>query len=133
MIPRCRPNSTVFFFIVASIVYEDDAPNIPCIIYHPFLRVQVAQRTLPFLQTCRQELRVLKIEMPPGSLACWGALSVLEILAVCQSYCEEVVGLAESLSRHTAALWAFAKNQVRVGFLLSSVFDLLMSLISSHS
>ncbi|KAK2162700.1 hypothetical protein LSH36_93g03036, partial [Paralvinella palmiformis] len=39
---------------------------------------EVAQRSIPFMHNCINELKMLTIEMPPGATSCWVFISCLE-------------------------------------------------------
>lgn len=72
--------------------------------------VQVAQRCLPFLHNCINELKILEISSPPGAVACWIFLCCLEVLHTCEKFND--TGQVEAYSLYTAGLWAYARDKV---------------------
>ncbi|XP_023236567.1 trafficking protein particle complex subunit 10-like [Centruroides sculpturatus] len=70
---------------------------------------EVAQRTLPFLYNTVGELRILEVEMSPGSLASWVILSCLEVLQTCERFSDSTQ--MESYSLYTASLWEYTRQK----------------------
>ncbi|XP_014670123.1 PREDICTED: trafficking protein particle complex subunit 10-like isoform X2 [Priapulus caudatus] len=68
---------------------------------------EVAQRSLPFMHNCVNELNLLEIAMPKGSVYCWVFLSCLEVLDKCESASH--LTEFESYSLYTASLWNYAR------------------------
>ncbi|XP_040580645.1 trafficking protein particle complex subunit 10 [Lepeophtheirus salmonis] len=65
---------------------------------------EVAKRSLDFLHNCVQELELLQIPCPKGSISCWVLLSCLEILSICHN---------EANSLYTASLWNYAREKLK--------------------
>ncbi|GLH14883.1 Uncharacterized protein GBIM_19313 [Gryllus bimaculatus] len=72
---------------------------------------EIAQRSLPFLHNCVQELDILEISSPPGAVACWVFLCCLEVLHTCERFNDS--GQVEAYSLYTASLWAYARDKLR--------------------
>ncbi|GAB6032525.1 Trafficking protein particle complex subunit 10 [Chamberlinius hualienensis] len=72
---------------------------------------EVAQRTLPFLHNCINELQILEVCLPPGAVSCWVFLSCLEILQTCEKFHDSTQ--VEAYSLYTAGLWAYARDKLR--------------------
>lgn len=71
---------------------------------------EVAQRCLPFLHNCINELKILEISSPPGAVACWIFLCCLEVLHTCEKFNDS--GQVEAYSLYTAGLWAYARDKL---------------------
>ncbi|CAG0892147.1 unnamed protein product [Cyprideis torosa] len=72
---------------------------------------ELCERALPFLRTLPKDLERLNLSLPPGALAAWGFLSVLEILNAVSAY-QEQGGDVDSFSHHTAPLWEYARKKL---------------------
>lgn len=72
---------------------------------------EIAQRSLPFLHNCVQELDILELSAPPGAVACWVFLCCLEVLHTCERFNDS--GQVEAYSLYTASLWAYARDKLR--------------------
>ncbi|XP_033120524.1 trafficking protein particle complex subunit 10-like [Anneissia japonica] len=72
--------------------------------------LEVANRTIAFLHNCVQELRILEITMPTGSVDCWVLLSSLEILDMCEKRASG--NYRESYSYYSASLRAYAQSKL---------------------
>ncbi|XP_071955676.1 trafficking protein particle complex subunit 10-like [Antedon mediterranea] len=72
--------------------------------------LEVANRTIAFLYNCVQELRILEISMPVGSIDCWVLLSSLEILDMCEK--RATSNYRESYSYYSASLRAYAQSKL---------------------
>ena len=73
---------------------------------------EVAARSVSFLHNTAQELEILEVtEIVEGSLDCWVVLACLEVVQTCDP---RTPGSSEdpSLTRHTAALWALARDKL---------------------
>uniref|UniRef100_A0A1B6CSP2 Uncharacterized protein n=2 Tax=Clastoptera arizonana TaxID=38151 RepID=A0A1B6CSP2_9HEMI len=71
---------------------------------------EVAQRCLPFLHNCINELKILEISSPPGAVACWIFLCCLEVLHTCEKFHDS--SQVEAFSLYTAGLWAYARDKL---------------------
>ncbi|KAJ8026427.1 Trafficking protein particle complex subunit 10 [Holothuria leucospilota] len=71
---------------------------------------EVAYRSQSFMHTCVQELSMLEVPMPPGSVACWVFLTCVEVL---QKY-EKMSSMCqmEIHSHYTANLWVYAQRKL---------------------
>lgn len=78
------------------------------LLFHPW---EMAQRTLPFMHSCINELNILEVSIPKGAVACWVFLSCLEILQTCERFNDSNQGNAYSL--YTANLWAYARSKMQ--------------------
>lgn len=74
--------------------------------------IKMAARSLPFLHTATRELAILEVSSPPGAVACWLFLAVLEVLQTCDKFnhADEV----EEYSMNTACLWEYASQKVSI-------------------
>ncbi|XP_033635509.1 trafficking protein particle complex subunit 10-like [Asterias rubens] len=72
---------------------------------------EVALRAQTFLHNCVQELKILEVSMPTGSIACWVFLSCLEVLQSCEKYTDS--SNVENYSHYTASLWVYAQTKLR--------------------
>ncbi|CAH1800251.1 unnamed protein product [Owenia fusiformis] len=68
---------------------------------------ELAQRAMEFLHNCVQEVAILEVAMPPGSISCWVFVSCLEILQACEHFKE-----VEAYSLFTASLWEYARKKL---------------------
>lgn len=92
---------------------------------------EVAQRTLPFLYNTVGELRILEVEMCPGSLASWVILSCLEVLQTCERFSDSMQ--MESYSLYTASLWEYTRQKFQeLGFLCGLMPDMEASSENLH-
>ena len=85
---------------------------------------EVARRCLTFLHNVVQELSILEVPCPPGSIACWIFLSTLEVVQVCelkskQTLSSDSVDNRKSSTAHvqqyclyTAELWAYCRKKL---------------------
>ncbi|XP_001606511.2 trafficking protein particle complex subunit 10 isoform X1 [Nasonia vitripennis] len=75
---------------------------------------EVAQRCLSFVHDTINELRILEIQRPEGSVECWAFLCALEVLHACQSSTSSIDNsqLLDLCSLHTASLWALARDKL---------------------
>lgn len=71
---------------------------------------EMAQRSLPFLHNCVNELRILEIPMQTGAVATWIFLSCLEILQSCERFSDS--SQVEAYSLYTVELWAYAREKL---------------------
>ena len=72
--------------------------------------LQVAKRTLTFLHNVIQELQIMEISCPAGSVACWVFLSTLEVLLTCQKACDNSPSVPiHTFFLQTADLWSYAR------------------------
>lgn len=71
---------------------------------------EVAIKSQLFMHTCVQELSMLEVPMPPGSVACWVFLTCVEVL---QKY-ERMSSVyqLETHSHYTADLWVYAQKKL---------------------
>ena len=75
--------------------------------------LQVAKRALTFLHNVIQELQILEIDCPAGSVACWVFLSILEVLFTCQKICDDSPQVKILQFFHeTADLWSYARQKL---------------------
>ena len=60
------------------------------------------------------ELRILEIQRPEGSVECWAFLCALEVLQACQTSTMNTdnTQMLDLCSLHTASLWALARDKV---------------------
>ncbi|XP_038059010.1 trafficking protein particle complex subunit 10-like isoform X2 [Patiria miniata] len=72
---------------------------------------EVAHRAQSYLHNCVQELKMLEVSMPTGSMACWVFLSCLEVLQSCEKYTDS--SNVENYSHFTASLWVYAQTKLR--------------------
>ncbi len=72
----------------------------------------MARRSLSFLHNCVQELSLLDVAHPDGSLACWIFLSCLEILLTCEQYSDSSNRI-QLYCLYTASLWAYARVKLQ--------------------
>ncbi|CAB3369283.1 Hypothetical predicted protein [Cloeon dipterum] len=54
---------------------------------------QIAERCLPLLQICSNELRILEVDFPEGAASCWAVQVSLQVLHVCRKYPDQVHSL----------------------------------------
>ncbi|KAJ8679613.1 hypothetical protein QAD02_015400 [Eretmocerus hayati] len=75
---------------------------------------EVAQRCLSFVHDTMNELRILDIQRPEGSIECWAFLCALEVLHACQSSTSNLDNSQQLhlCSLHTASLWALARDKL---------------------
>ena len=73
---------------------------------------QVATRSLPFLQNCVNELRLLEIKLQPGAVDCWVFLSASEILLICERYNDS--SQMDSYSKNTIDVRAYSRRKLEV-------------------
>jgi hypothetical protein len=60
-----------------------------------------------------QELQILEIECPAGSVACWVFLSTLEVLFTCQKVCDLSPEVKlQQFFHETADLWSYARQKL---------------------
>ena len=71
---------------------------------------EVAQRCLSFVNDTVNELRILEIQRPEGSIECWAFLCALEVLHACEPLKSTTDN--QLLDLHTASLWALARDKV---------------------
>ncbi|CAB0028461.1 unnamed protein product [Trichogramma brassicae] len=71
---------------------------------------EVAQRCLTFVHDTINELRILEIQKPEGSIECWAFLCALEVLNACQASIDS--SQMDLCSLHTASLWALARDKL---------------------
>lgn len=74
--------------------------------------LKIAQRALPFLHNCIQELEILEISTQPGAVACWVFLCCLEVLHTCERWSVDLSEHVDGYSLYTANLWAYAAEKV---------------------
>ncbi|XP_013406005.1 trafficking protein particle complex subunit 10 [Lingula anatina] len=77
------------------------------LLYRPW---EVAQRSMGFMQTCVQDVELLEVHTPPGSLACWVFLSCMETLQACEKFSQS--GQVATYSLHTASLWDYTRKKL---------------------
>lgn len=63
---------------------------------------EVSQRMLPFIHSTLNELKILELNCPEGSIPCWIFLCCLEVVQMCQKYAETVH--VDACSYYTASL-----------------------------
>ena len=85
---------------------------------------EVAKRCLTFLHNVVQELNILEVPCPPGSIACWIFLSTLEVVQVCELKSKEALSSNTCDNRksstvhvqqyclYTAELWAYCRKKL---------------------
>ena len=85
---------------------------------------EVARRCLTFLHNVVQELNILEVPCPPGSIACWIFLSTLEVVQVCELKSKEKLSSDSMDNRksstahvqqyclYTAELWAYCRKKL---------------------
>ena len=85
---------------------------------------EVARRCLTFLHNVVQELNILEVPCPAGSIACWIFLSTLEVVQVCELKSKEAFANNSSDNRksstahvqqyclYTAELWAYCRKKL---------------------
>ncbi|XP_064628401.1 trafficking protein particle complex subunit 10-like [Lineus longissimus] len=71
---------------------------------------EVAQRAIPFMHNCVQELAILDLNMPIGSVACWVFLSTLSVLETCERFSDSTQ--LENYSLYAANLWEYARTKL---------------------
>ncbi|XP_059485136.1 trafficking protein particle complex subunit 10 [Neocloeon triangulifer] len=54
---------------------------------------QIAERCLPLLQICFNELRILEVDFPKGAASCWAVQVALQVLHVCRKFPDQVHSL----------------------------------------
>ncbi|KAG1691507.1 Trafficking protein particle complex subunit 10 [Nymphon striatum] len=87
---------------------------------------EVAQRALPFVHNCVNEMTWLEIKMPEGSVSCWGFLTCLEVLQSCEKFNDP--SHIESYSLYTADLRAYATTKLGgLGHLCGLMPDIVQS------
>ena len=72
---------------------------------------QVARRCLSFLHNGVQELSILDISCPKGSIACWILLSALEVLKTCQEF-QASTNQVQQYCLYTAELWSYCREKL---------------------
>ncbi|PIK36033.1 hypothetical protein BSL78_27141 [Apostichopus japonicus] len=70
----------------------------------------VAGKSYEFMLNCVQELTMLDVPMPPGSVACWVFLTCVEVLQKYERM--SVLYKLETHSHFTANLWAYAQKKL---------------------
>ncbi|XP_058794002.1 trafficking protein particle complex subunit 10 isoform X2 [Phymastichus coffea] len=75
---------------------------------------EMAQRCLTFVHDTMNELRILEVQRPEGSVECWAFLCALEVLDACQSSSSTIDNnqLLDLCSSYTASLWALARDKL---------------------
>ncbi|XP_071496038.1 trafficking protein particle complex subunit 10-like [Diadema antillarum] len=71
---------------------------------------EVAYRAQNFMHNCVQELKILEVSMPEGSIACWVFLSCLEVLQKCERSSD--AAHINTYSHYTASLWLYAQKKL---------------------
>ncbi|XP_030850473.1 trafficking protein particle complex subunit 10 isoform X3 [Strongylocentrotus purpuratus] len=71
---------------------------------------EVAYRAQNFMHNCVQELKILEVSMPQGSIACWVFLSCLEVLQKCEKSSD--TAHINTYSHYTASLWLYAQKKL---------------------
>ena len=71
---------------------------------------QVATRSLPFLQNCVNELKLLEIKLISGAIDCWVFLSASEILLICERYNDS--SQMDSYSKNTIGVRAYSRRKL---------------------
>nr|XP_054753568.1 trafficking protein particle complex subunit 10-like [Lytechinus pictus] len=71
---------------------------------------EVAYRAQNFMHNCVQELKILEVSMPQGSIACWVFLSCLEVLQKCEKSSD--AAHINTYSHYTASLWLYAQKKL---------------------
>ena len=72
----------------------------------------MARRCLSFLHNGVQELSILDISCPEGSIACWILLSALEVLNTCQEFGEASTNQVQQFCLYTAELWSYCREKL---------------------
>lgn len=73
--------------------------------------LEMAKRSLSFLHNSVQEINILELSFPKGSIACWVFLSCLEILLTYEKYSDSSNRI-QLYCLHTASLWEYARNKL---------------------
>ena len=74
---------------------------------------QVAKRCLSFLHNGVQELSILDISCPKGSVACWVLLSALEVLQTCRDFSQNSTSTqVQQYCFYTAELWSYCREKM---------------------
>jgi len=74
---------------------------------------EVARRCLSFLHNGVQEIDILDINCPPGSIACWVLLSALEVLKTCQEFSQNSSNnQVQQYCLATAQLWSYCREKM---------------------
>ena len=85
---------------------------------------EVARRCLTFLHNVVQELNILEVPCPSGTIACWIFLSTLEVVQVCELKSKETLSNDTGDNRksstvhvqqyclYTAELWAYCRKKL---------------------
>ena len=81
---------------------------------------QVARRCLSFLHNGVQEMTILDINCPKGSVACWVLLSALEVLQTCKDFSQNSTSTqVQQYCFYTAELWSYCREKM---LLLGEIF-----------
>lgn len=72
---------------------------------------EMAQRALSFLHNCVNELHILEVSAPEGTIACWIFLVCLEVLYACENY--NGTAQVEAYSLYAAGLWSYARDKLK--------------------
>ena len=99
-------------------------------LHFPYLFIQVARRCLSFLHNGVQELSILDINCPQGSVACWVLLSALEVLQTCRDFSQNSTSTqVQQYCFYTAELWSYCREKMLLlGKLI--VFTLYITLLN---
>ena len=91
---------------------------------------KVARRCLSFLHNGVQELSILDINCPQGSVACWVLLSALEVLQTCRDFSQNSTSTqVQQYCFYTAELWSYCREKMLLlGKLI--VFTLYITLLN---
>ena len=74
---------------------------------------KVARRCLSFLHNGLQELSILDINCPQGSVACWVLLSALEVLQTCRDFSQNSTSTqVQQYCFYTAELWSYCREKM---------------------
>eukprot|EP00094_Tigriopus_californicus_P010596 TCALIF_10222-PA protein Name:"Similar to TRAPPC10 Trafficking protein particle complex subunit 10 (Homo sapiens)" AED:0.34 eAED:0.37 QI:23/0/0/0.54/1/0.90/11/0/941 len=73
--------------------------------------LEMAKRSLSFLHNSVQEINILELSFPKGSIACWVFLSCLEILLTYEKYSDSSNRI-QLYCLHTASLWEYARSKL---------------------
>ena len=73
---------------------------------------EVARRCLAFLHNGVQELTILDVSCPKGSIACWILLSALEVLKTCQDMSQSSSSQVQQFCLYTAELWSYCREKL---------------------
>jgi len=74
---------------------------------------EVARRCLSFLHNGVQELSILDINCPQGSVACWVLLSALEVLQTCRDFSQNSTSTqVQQYCFYTAELWSYCREKM---------------------